>query len=110
MTRTTIDLPFTPQEVASGAARKRFAAEIRTMRGTPSLLVYDGIRDIDGHREYTMTIQRGDEMIDAAMIFGPVGETFDPGDAVSFSREDTPEHEEPLIAGDVLTLTFSILK
>ena len=110
MTRTTIEGPCTPEEVASGAARKRFAANIRTMRGTPSLLVHDGIRGRDGHREYTITISRGDDLIEAAMIFAPVGETFDPGDAVSFSREETPEHEEPLIAGDVLTLTFSILK
>jgi plastocyanin len=110
MTRKSIELPFTPEDVASGKARREFVPDIRTMKGTPSLVEHDGVRKPDGHREYTIVLHRGKELIDVAMIFAPAGETFDPGDVVSFSRDDTPDHEEPILVGDVLTLTFSMLK
>ena len=85
------------------------AASTQSMQGTPSLKVVDGLRSRDGERSYSMTVDRAGEQVELAMMFAPDGETFDPGEVVSFAREETPDNEEPLLPGDILSMRFEMI-
>jgi hypothetical protein len=81
-----------------------------TMIGVPALTVIGDVRNRDGVRDYKITVERDGKSIDVLMLFATGGETFDPGEAVTFARHDTPNHEEPLRPGDELVMRFSLVK